>query len=134
MASSRWVKGQSGNKKGRPRGPSKIPKARRAIRIGQDYLYVFEQEGYYKIGISNDPARRLSALQASTPFEVRISFVLGFGGDAEPIEKALHEYFINKHIRGEWYRLSKQDLEFIRSYLLENKINAPVKQPRLIEN
>ena len=114
-----WIKGQSGNKKGRPRGPKKPEVAKRSVRIGQDYLYVFEQKGYFKIGISNNPARRLCSVQASTPFDVNVVLVVTLNRDAEPVEKSLHDYFKEKHYRGEWYKLSKGDIRFIQSYAIE---------------
>jgi hypothetical protein len=94
---------------------------------------VFEQKGFYKIGISNNPARRLVGIQASTPFDVRIILVIKLDDDAEPIEAELHDYFSAKKERGEWFRLSEEDLSFIRGYILENKVGATVEQFSLVE-
>ena len=118
---ARWVKGQSGNKKGRPKGSLTINHRpyKKDVKLTTDYLYLFRQEGYFKIGISKTPGRRLAVLQTSTPFEVEIVLVVPIISGAVILEKYLQDYFKEKHERGEWYRLSIEDCEFIQSYSVE---------------
>jgi hypothetical protein len=118
-----WIKGQSGNKNGRPRGSVTVNhKPYKKDQKPIDYLYLIKQEGYFKIGISKTPARRLAVLQASTPFDVEIVLLIPIKINAVVVEKQLHDYFSGKHIRGEWYALTDVDCEFIKMHCIEFQV------------
>lgn len=39
----------------------------------------------------------------------------------EVVEKELHNHFKKQHIRGEWFKLNNEDIDFIKTYLDSNK-------------
>lgn len=66
-------------------------------------VYVFECEGYFKIGIASDPARRLITAQVNCPFPIRlVSFRLW--DNAKEQEREMHHKLRAYHVRGEWFK------------------------------
>ena len=73
---------------------------------------------FYKIGISNEPIYREKTLQSEKPtIELICSKEFPSRTIAESIEKALHEAFATKRIRGEWFNLDIQEVEEIKNTL-----------------
>lgn len=74
----------------------------------------FLMTNHYKIGMTTDLKNRLSQLQTSTPYIISKVIILECD-NPQDIEQELHERYAEKRIRGEWYQLSKKDLEEIRA-------------------
>lgn len=74
------------------------------------YLLEVPEIGCMKIGLSDDPKRRMLALQTAMPFEVR--WIGGIAcettADAKRIEGELHSKFSATRLRGEWFRASER--------------------------
>jgi len=69
------------------------------------------RNGFYKIGESNLPKFREKTLQSEEPeVEIYASFT-----SEKCNEKILHERFSHKRIRGEWFSLSNEDLNYIKN-------------------
>ena len=84
------------------------------------YVYLMHDTSndYYKIGISNNPSYRERTLQSEKPtIEVIISKKFPVRKIAESIEKALHETFSEKRLRGEWFELDLIDVGHIKETL-----------------
>jgi hypothetical protein len=66
------------------------------------YVYFIRnpETGLIKIGISEDPERRISAL--STPFSLRLE-VIGIVAGGRPLEAILHAELAGSRVRGEWF-------------------------------
>ena len=78
------------------------------------YLMLDTNTNYYKIGISNKPTYRERTLQSEKPtVELIISKEFPAREIAAAFEKALHNTYASKHIRGEWYNLDEKQLEDI---------------------
>ena len=79
-----------------------------------EFIYFAEEVGSdtVKIGISVNPESRLSTLQTSNPKTLRL--IHAFEGTGED-EAELHERFAKDRIRGEWFTLSEQIKEYLRS-------------------
>lgn len=83
-----------------------------------DWCYVYLMKdltnGYYKIGISNNPEYREHTLQSEKP-SIEMLGCKKFPSRkiAEAFEKALHQAYYNQHIRGEWFSLSGFDVAII---------------------
>jgi len=72
-------------------------------------LYVARHEhGYVKIGVSDNPRRRVDDLQTACPYEPQ---VLGEIRTDEPftVESHLHEKYSRRQKRGEWYDLTARE-------------------------
>ena len=73
------------------------------------------RNGYYKIGESNLPKFREKTLWSEEPeVEIYTAFT-----SEKCNEKILHEIFASKRIRGEWFALSTQDLNYIKNIVGE---------------
>lgn len=70
----------------------------------QTYLILDEKNGCVKIGISRHPKVRERTLQSEKPF------MLLYKVCDENIEAQLHEEYSEKRIRGEWFKLSEQEI------------------------
>jgi hypothetical protein len=74
----------------------------------KEYLYLLECEGFYKIGISNNPKLRFCAIRTANPFEVKPVLCI-WSYDRSIIalkEKYLHNKFIKLNHRNEWFKKS----------------------------
>ena len=78
-------------------------------------IYLARSQGYYKIGFSNDPLKRLAELQVGNPSSIELVGTIP-GTFLE--ERRLHTLFKGKRIRGEWFALSDEDVQSILSYRL----------------
>lgn len=79
------------------------------------YVYLARGDhGYHKIGKAGDVDARIQALSTASPFAIHL--VLKFSTpDPDRLERALHDLFVAKRLRGEWFELDEADLKDIRT-------------------
>ena len=77
------------------------------------YLMVNDDTSYIKIGTSKTPNFREKTLQSQEP---NIHIIALWCCDKK-LEKELHSKFASKRVRGEWFRLSFQDLKHIEDFM-----------------
>lgn len=74
------------------------------------YVYLIEQANgrYCKIGVSNEPARRLTELQRHNPDRMYVRYLLEVRSqsDAYQLETHLHQVHSQRRRNGEWFTLS----------------------------
>lgn len=81
------------------------------------YLYLMHDlaNGYYKIGISNNPRYRERTLQSEKPtIDLVFSKKYPSRKIAASMESALHNAYKANHIRGEWYALTGTEVDMIK--------------------
>ncbi len=78
------------------------------------YVYLMKDtEEWYKIGMSDDPMRRLKEISRNHK-QIELLHVI----PADQMDKAeiiLQDKYRNEHIRGDWFDLSSDDIAYIRS-------------------
>jgi hypothetical protein len=78
------------------------------------YVYLIKAStGAYKIGMSKDPNSRIATFK-TLPFDVELLALIQTDNMHE-LEKELHERFADKRRQGEWFNLSSEDVEYIKS-------------------
>ena len=102
--------------------PTEILQTKETKENSSDFCFVYlmhdTRNDYYKIGISNNPEYRESTLQSEKPtIEMIISKKYPVRKIAESIEKALHETYSEKRLRGEWFELNSNDVEHLKQSL-----------------
>lgn len=88
------------------------------------YVYFIKQENedLFKIGITyKDPNARLRSMQTGTPHKLEM-FGLVSSDNPRRLEKELHKQFKDYHIRGEWFRLTQEQ---VKNYLEGNRSTVP---------
>ncbi len=79
------------------------------------YLMIDTNNNFYKIGISNKPEWREKTLQSEKPtIELIASKKFIKRKIASSFERALHDTYSNKRIRGEWFNLDINELNEIK--------------------
>lgn len=82
------------------------------------YLMIDTTNSHHKIGISNKPEWREKTLQSEKPtIELLASKKFINRKIAASLEKALHETYSNKRIRGEWFLLELKEISEIEHTL-----------------
>lgn len=79
------------------------------------YLIQSQEEGYYKIGISKSPQRRIKELQTGNSSKLKLveTYQTEY---AEKIEGALHRRYSHYHKEGEWFNMSiSEEASFIKN-------------------
>lgn len=84
------------------------------------YLMQDTSLGYHKIGFSTNPQFRERTLQAQKPTIQLEHYWKG----TWRIEQSLHEKFMPKRIRGEWFDLSSEDIAEIMSFFQTLEVNC----------
>ena len=76
------------------------------------YLIRCATTTYYKIGIADDPNKRLEALQAGCPYPLHIVMTCGFLSRtaASQAELDVHAKLAKHNVRGEWFNLSQDQI------------------------
>ena len=68
------------------------------------YIYLIRCGRYVKIGVSDDPAKRVMEMQVGSPHKLRL--VVSWPSLApHKEEKRIHRLLDQYHHRGEWFRL-----------------------------
>jgi len=68
---------------------------------------------YYKIGIADDPQKRLSAMSVGTPHHLEFVTTIE-SGNVQKVESELHSHFYHNNQRGEWFTLCRNDLNSLK--------------------
>ena len=111
--------------------PEKVRKLSNGEKSGDiGFLYLFKKDDEYKIGITRNVKNRSIAVKGSSKDFSIICYekVEDYGNK----EGELHNYFSDKRIRGEWFNLNDNDIEYIKSKLNEWKLDY-VKPKRKIK-
>jgi len=74
-----------------------------------------KQPDFYKIGIAEDPEKRLSGMKSSTPHVLELVTAIE-AEDAKGVEKLLHDLHIDWHQKGEWYRLMRNSVNSLIAF------------------
>lgn len=88
------------------------------------YVYVIasSDNGPVKIGVSNNPQKRLKTLQTGHPLELFLKHVEETS-EAFKIETILHNEYSIKGIRGEWFDMTvKAAIDYLKFTLIDNDI------------
>ena len=85
-------------------------------KAGIIYLVRCDGEKYYKIGVSRNLLKRITDIEHDCPFYIVLLF-WAYTPDPFQVERDLHTQYANKRIKGEWYRLTRKDVEDIRRLL-----------------
>lgn len=86
---------------------------RETVNTSQIYLMLNKKTGNIKIGRSKKPKYREKTLQAEEP---EIQLIAAWIAPKD-IENKLHRKFYEKRIRGEWFKLSFNDLRYIKEVM-----------------
>lgn len=72
------------------------------------YVYLITNSKAVKIGIANDPEKRLSGLQTShyEPLRICCTFRCADRASAAQLESLLHKRYASDRLRGEWFSLN----------------------------
>ena len=78
----------------------------------RQFVYIIENvdNGAIKIGVGNNPEKRLNQLQTGSVSELALVYTSYICSNAFEIENKVHKYFKDFHIRGEWYNVSKDNV------------------------
>ena len=75
----------------------------------EDYVYIIKCQDCYKIGKATNAGSRLKELQVGNPYKLELIKVFKVD-DGLRFEGVLHNLFYAKNIRGEWFKLTQEDL------------------------
>ncbi len=82
------------------------------------YLMKDDSNGYYKIGMSNNPTYRERTLQSAKPtITLLCSKEFSSREEAREHEKYLHNKYADKRLRGEWFKLTELDIINVKKSL-----------------
>lgn len=83
-------------------------------RHAQGFVYLIQAENQLvKIGVSINPQKRFQTLNTASPIELSILFSIK-SDDAYTLEDKLHKRFADRHIKGEWFSLSEEDIASVK--------------------
>jgi len=74
------------------------------------YIYLLKSAYGYKIGKSKNPKNRNNFFGVKLPFEVEMIKTIQIE-NYHQVEKDLHKHFENKHLNGEWFDLTEEEVE-----------------------
>jgi hypothetical protein len=77
------------------------------------YVYLLQFGNEYKIGSSNNVERRFREIKTQMPYDGKIIHTITTG-DPAGIESYWHNYFRDKRLKGEWFKLSASDLSYFK--------------------
>jgi len=76
-----------------------------------------------KIGSSRLPSKRLKQLQTGYPYPLRLLHtIVCYERKARHVEKRIQSWFRGDHLKGEWYQLSNQEIEWLKTIKEEKDI------------
>ena len=91
-----------------------VYKSRQINTHGYVYLLAgIHDPTLFKIGRTNNPDNRLKTFNVKLPFEVEYICTIKTD-DMFKLERELHFKFASKRLNGEWFKLTSEDVEYIK--------------------
>jgi hypothetical protein len=87
-------------------------------------IYLIKSAGRVKIGYSNNPWKRYRQLSTGCPTPMALIFTL-YCDDAPSVERKLHEIFEERRERGEWFRVSVDEILIVIGQQGLSRISVP---------
>lgn len=93
----------------------RIEDKRNAMSHRSGYVYLLQTKRACKIGYSAKPYQRVRSMTKTSDASKLIVTIQS--DDARQLEQRLHMYFRanGKHLNGEWFKLNKRDIAYIKS-------------------
>ena len=85
----------------------------------QEILYIVSHkgfEGFYKIGVTSDLSQRVAVFETASPLGVEILYNRKTDS-VRSVESIVHKKYEDKRRNGEWFELSKEELDEVKQYL-----------------
>jgi len=92
------------------------------VKETMGYIYIIKNNDQYKIGKTIDFANRYKTYQRTEnpyPYETILCENVF---DYSNLEKQLHKQFADKNTRGEWFALSREEVDEVKAIINSNKI------------
>ena len=86
-------------------------------------LYLIKCGEFYKIGVSSNPKNRIDELQTGAPQKLKLLDTVQVDGSVYALESYIHRLYEDKNSHGEWFKLNKFDLVFIKNLFARDRIN-----------
>jgi hypothetical protein len=84
-----------------------------------EHIYIFESGGHFKIGRTNNLAKRLERITKTIiPFATNVIFTAAVK-NAIKMEKTLHKEFATYRITGEWFLFERERLFAVERRIIE---------------
>lgn len=80
-----------------------------------EFVYLITAGSYTKIGVAEKPQNRLKEISVGCPFKPEIIVTKQFGKLCYLVERYLHILHADKCTNGEWFELTKEDIENIKN-------------------
>jgi hypothetical protein len=95
------------------------------------HVYVIEDENHIvKIGIAGNVAKRISAINQATAYQIVNQYESPSCANARKIEKAAHEYFVDHRKKGEWFTVSFDEaVDFVKGHFVDTQLALPIERP-----
>lgn len=78
------------------------------------YVYLIKRGIYHKIGMTSNIKKRFQQISSQSPYESELVCYIETTVVAD-LELRMHNYYREKRIRGEWFLLSHDDVEYIKN-------------------
>lgn len=91
-------------------------------------LYFIKGGEYIKIGVSNNPYKRKTALQTGNPFKLRFICILPLGYETESL---LHKHLKEYRAEGEWFEINLNKWDIIE---MVAKVRKPITKRKSHEH
>lgn len=85
-----------------------------SIHAGQGLVYLIKDGDRYKIGKTKYLSSRLPAIRNEIGREIELVHLIK-SDDYNILERVLHDRFSDKRIEGEWFRLNRAEVAYIKS-------------------
>ena len=75
------------------------------LSASRSFVYIIREEGNkrFKVGVSNNPEKRLKTLQTGNPEDLTLLYTSLVCSNSFEIEDSVHEHFKDYLLRGEWF-------------------------------
>lgn len=89
-------------------------------KITFGWVYFIKSQGYYKVGITQNCVRsRLIAYKTHNPIPITLEEIIHVNNFYECEAYLLNNYFKKETKKSDWCKLSRKEVEEIKSYMVE---------------
>ena len=92
-----------------------LPLPQQTYQKPKEFIYVTKADFGCKIGMTTRPKQRPLQVAGNCPIKLEVVVLLEVD-DMRKAESRLHSHFASKHLRGEWFALTAEDIAFVRGY------------------